>query len=130
MMVSPIYRESIMGDIQVTEFQLNSIVGTILSMTSDIPTQDTDMDWEKIELPDIKPTRFQCGELATLDHWKLVVASKLIKKSVASMIQTAVYTYLQRNWEEHEKRLIVEATRAGITPEEMFTRLITGEIDD
>ncbi len=82
------------------------------------------MDWSKVELPEVKPTRFQCGELSRLDHWKMVVASKLLKKSIASMIQTAVYTYLSRNWEEHEKRLMAEATAQGTTPEEMFQKLI------
>lgn len=85
------------------------------------------MDWSKIELPEAKPARFQCGELSRLDHWKVVVASKLVKKSYASTVQTAVYTYLARNWDEHEKRLIVEAAAAGISPEEMFLRLIQDE---
>lgn len=85
------------------------------------------MDWSKVDLPDVKPTRFQCGELSRLDHWKMVVASKLLKKSIAAMIQTAVYTYLAKNWEEHEKRLIVEAAREGITPEEMFVKLLSEE---
>ncbi|MBW4523413.1 MAG: hypothetical protein KME16_27555 [Scytolyngbya sp. HA4215-MV1] len=82
-----------------------------------------DMDWSKVDLPAPKNPRPQCGELGDLDYWKMVVASKLIKKSIAAMIQTAVYTYLSRNWEEHEKRLQIEATREGVTPEEMFMKL-------
>ena len=81
------------------------------------------MDWTKVNLPTPKNPRPQVGELGDLDYWKLVVASKLVRKSIAAMLQTAVYTYLSRNWEEHEKRLQVEANKEGITPEEMFTKL-------
>lgn len=99
---------------------------TMVSITYQLPV----MDWSKLRLPTPKTPRPQVGELSTLDYWKIVVASKLIKKSVAAMLQTAVYTYLSRSWEEHEKRLLIEATKEGLTPEEMFMRLVgeeTGE---
>lgn len=86
-----------------------------------------DMDWSQVKVPNPKNARPQTGELGTLDYWKLVVASKLIKKSLAAMLQTAVYTYLSRNWDEHEKRLQIEANKAGISPEEMFMRMIDEE---
>jgi len=108
-----------MSHTQALENLFSIIPDTIDSITDESP----EMDWSKINLPEKKPLRFQCGELSTLDHWKLTVASRLLKKSAASMIQTAIYTYLSRNWEEHENRLIVEANRLGITPEEMFVRL-------
>lgn len=85
------------------------------------------MDWEKVTLPTPKNARPQTGELGTLDYWKLVVASKLVKKSMAAMLQTAAYTYLARNWDEHEKRLIVEAQSKGKTPEEYFMELADGD---
>jgi hypothetical protein len=81
------------------------------------------MDWNKVTLPSPKNPRPQVGELSDLDYWKLVVASKLIRKSIAAMLQTAVLTYLARNWEEHEKRLTVEANKEGITSEEMFVKI-------
>jgi len=81
------------------------------------------VNWSKVVLPKPKNARPQVGELSDLDYWKLVVASKLVKKSLAAMLQTAVYTYCSRNWEEHEKRLILEANKEGITPEEMFVKL-------
>lgn len=81
------------------------------------------MDWSKIKLPSPKNPRPQVGELSDLDYWKLVVASKLLRKSIAAMLQTAIYTYLSRNWEEHEKRLQIEANKEGLTPEEMFVKL-------
>jgi hypothetical protein len=103
---------------------------TIGLLTHHSPANEQQMDWTKLNLPDPRNSRPQVGEIGRLDYWKLVVAGKLIKKSLASMLQTAVYTYLSQNWEEHEKRLTVEATRAGVTPEEMFTRMVnedTGE---
>lgn len=85
------------------------------------------MDWSKVRLPNPKNARPQVGELGDLDYWKLVVASKLVKKSMAAMLQTAVYTYLTRAWEQHEARLTIEANREGISPEEMFQRLVNEE---
>jgi hypothetical protein len=85
------------------------------------------MDWSKIKLPTPKNPRPQVGELGDLDYWKLVIASKLIKKSIAAMLQTAVYTYLSRTWEEHEKRLVIEANKAGVAPEDMFMQLVADE---
>jgi hypothetical protein len=82
------------------------------------------MDWSKVTLLTPKNARPQVGELGTLDYWKLVVASKLVKKSIAAMLQTAVYTYLTHNWEEHERRLQVEAQSQGKTPEQLFMELI------
>jgi len=87
------------------------------------------MEIEKLIPKDIKSTRLQSSEVATLDYCKLVVASKLLKKSVAAVLQTALYTYLAKNWEEHEKRLVAEATRLGVEPEELFVLLLTQELD-
>ena len=117
--LSSIKHLSNMSHTQALEDSFSIIPDTIDSITDESP----EMDWSKINLPEKKPLRFQCGELSTLDHWKLSIASRLLKKSVASMIQTAVYIYLSTSWEEHENRLIVEANRLGITPEEMFVRL-------
>jgi hypothetical protein len=83
------------------------------------------MDWTKVKLPEQKrPKRFQAGELSELDHAKILVISQLLKKSVSSIVQTALYTYINRNWAEHEQRLIAEATRDGVTPEEKFCQLM------
>jgi hypothetical protein len=96
---------------------------TMISITYQLPV----MDWSKIRLPAPKTPRPQVGELSTLDYWKMVVASKLIKKSLAATLQTAVYTYLSRTWEEHEKRLLIEASKEGLSPEEMFMRLVNDD---
>lgn len=81
------------------------------------------MDWSKVKLPKPKNPRPQVGELSDLDYWRLAVAAKLMKKSIASSLQTAVTTYVRRNWDEHEALLQIEAAQQGITAEEMFVRL-------
>ena len=86
------------------------------------------MDWTKVILEKSpKSARPKMGELSKLDYAKIKVISRLIKKSIAAIIQTAVLTYLSRNWEEHEKRLIVEANATGKTPEELFVELAEGQ---
>ncbi|PSN12325.1 hypothetical protein C7271_23660 [filamentous cyanobacterium CCP5] len=87
------------------------------------------MDWKSMELPKPKNPRPQVGELGLYDYWRLVVASKLVKKSVAAILQTAVITYLERNWEKHETRLTLEANEQGISPEEMFLRYVNDDGD-
>jgi hypothetical protein len=94
-----------------------------VGLSEDIDFEYAPMDWSKVTLPSPKNPRPQVGELSDLDYWKLLVASKLVRKSIAAMLQTATYTYLSRNWEEHEKRLTIEANKQGISPEEMFVRL-------
>lgn len=103
---------------------------SIGSVTHHSSVKESWMDWNKLKLPAPKNPRPQVGELGTLDYWKLVVVSKLIKKSLAAILQTAVYTYISRTWDEHEKRLIVEATKEGLTPEDMFMRLVNEEMGE
>ena len=67
--------------------------------------------------------------LSELDYAKMVVAGKLLRKSVGAVVQTACYTYLSRNWPNHEERLIIEARQRGISPEDLFNGLVSGEID-
>jgi len=83
------------------------------------------MDYSKIDIPkyDLNQTKPRIGALSQLDAAKIRVASRLINKSIASVLQTAVLTYLSRTWEEHEKRLTVEAKQQGKTPEELFNEL-------
>lgn len=89
------------------------------------------MDWEKIEVGQYtdRQRKPNTGTLGTLDYAKLLVISKLIGKPIANIIQTAIYTYLSRNWAEHETRLIVEAKSKGLTPEELFSQLAGKETD-
>jgi len=87
------------------------------------------MDWDKVDLSGVKAANPKTGRLSPLDFAKLTVAGKLIRKSAAACIQTAILTYLQRNWEEHERRLSFEAKERGMSPEDLFSGLAKGEID-
>lgn len=87
------------------------------------------MDWSKVRLPEGKATRVQASEVAELDFSKLYVASKLIKKSMSAMLQTAVYTYIGRCWPAHEERLIAKAAQLGLEPEELFSKIANDEIE-
>jgi len=83
------------------------------------------MDISKIVLPENLPTKdIKASELAPLDVAKLRVASRLLKKSIGAVVQTAIYTYVRKCWADHEDLLIAEANQQGITPEEMFSRLL------
>lgn len=83
------------------------------------------MDWEQIEVTEYSDRQRKplSGQLALLDYAKLMVISKLIGKPLANIIQTAIYTYIQRTWSEHEVRLTVEARSKGLSPEEYFNQL-------
>jgi len=87
------------------------------------------MDWDKVDLAGVKAASPKTGKLSPLDLAKLIVASKLIRKSVMACIQTAVLVYLQRNWEESERRLSFEAKERGMSSEDLFSALAKGEID-
>jgi hypothetical protein len=87
------------------------------------------MDWDKIELPKQREKYPKSGELGLLDYWKLYVSAKLIRKSIMSVIQTAILTYLNRNWQLHEERLNAEAKQLNITPEDLFQKIVNKEIE-
>ena len=83
----------------------------------------------KINLPEIKSTKIQIQKLGKLDYAKLLVACALIEKSVSQTGQTAIYTYLSRNWPQHEERLQVEANSRGISLEEAFIELLNESLN-
>jgi hypothetical protein len=87
------------------------------------------MDWEKIDLPDPKERSPKSGKLSNLDYYKLLVASRIIRKSIMATIQTAILTYLGRNWSDHEDRLKLEAKQRGMTPEQLFEAIAKDEIN-
>ena len=94
------------------------------SMIDSINISLEQMDWESLDLPSPKNSRPRCGELGAYDYWRLHVASKLVKKSLAQTMQTAIHVYLSRSWAEHERRLILEAKQQGISPEDLFMRYL------
>lgn len=96
------------------------------------------MDWSKIDLSEVfselepkksSALKVRSGELPLQTYYRLVVMSKVLKKSMGAMTVTALHTYLNRNTENHENMLIAEAKARGITPEELFQGLATGEIE-
>ncbi|MGL5075416.1 MAG: hypothetical protein ACRDBG_06175 [Waterburya sp.] len=87
------------------------------------------MNWEQLELPEPPKAMPRTGDLSVLDYWKLYLVTKAIKKSLMSVVQTALLTYLQRNWDAHEERLKVEAKLKNLTLEEYCQKLINKELD-
>ena len=82
------------------------------------------MEWDKVKLPPIEDTKIQIQKLAKLDYAKVLVICELTGKSLSQVGQTALYTFLQRTWAQHEERLILEATQEGVNPEEKFIQLV------
>ena len=87
------------------------------------------IDWGKLKLPKLTSTRLQATEIADLDYHKIKLASKVLKKSMSSILQTAVYTYLGKNWKEHEDRLIIKAVELNMSIEELAEKLLNDEIE-
>ena len=89
------------------------------------------LDWSKVRFPEQPKTkRYQIGELSTLDNAKILVHSVLVKRSVAEVLKTAAYTFLARHWEKSmEVRLVAEASRLNMEPEELFSKILNGEIE-
>lgn len=85
---------------------------------------DDKVKWSEVDLEGFTAKRLSIGELSTYDQARLVVSSRLMKKSLAQTIQTALLTYLNRNTEEHYNRLVIEAKLNGLTPEEMFSKIL------
>ena len=101
---------------------------------SDAPEQRLslrDCDWSKVSIPKPSKTqaRPQSGEVSDLDWAKLMVTGELIKKSSAQIMQTALLTYLNRNWPKHLERLHVVANRENIAIEQAFERILSGELE-
>jgi hypothetical protein len=90
-------------------------------------SDDLDLDYTKIDIPEYPKPRIFSAELAQLDFAKLRVMGKLKKKSQGALAQTALYTYIIRNWPEDCKRLCVEAKQKGVTPEEYFQQLLNDD---
>jgi hypothetical protein len=82
------------------------------------------MDWEKVTVPDFRNTKLQATGVGELDYAKIMVITRLVKKSQSQVVQTAVDTYLERTWEQHEDRLQIEANKRGIPIEECFIELL------
>lgn len=79
-----------------------------------------------LPLPE-KKARVQCGKLDAITYYWLVVGAKLRERSLSSQIQSLLTAQVARWQPEWLSLLEYKATQAGITPEEMFVRLATGD---
>lgn len=88
------------------------------------------LNYLEIKIPNYKVTRINSAPLSSLDFARFKVGCKLKRRSLSSNAQSALTMYILRCWEEDEKRLIVEANRLEITPEELFNRLANDDIEE
>lgn len=89
---------------------------------------DGEIDWRLVKIPKFGSRRIQT---AKLDHHSLAwlkVVALLLDKNLATMVQTAILTYLNRNKRSHLDRLHTVATREGVTLEEAVEKILSGEI--
>jgi predicted transcriptional regulator len=88
------------------------------------------MDWLRVHLPRFDNTKLLVQQLADLDYAKVLVVAHLLKSSRSQVAQTAIYEYVARNWDAYEERLALEAGRQGLSPEELFQRIVLNEVNE
>ncbi|MFB2983538.1 hypothetical protein [Microseira sp. BLCC-F43] len=93
-------------------------------MNEPVSFKNSSLDYTKINLPNFPNTRIQTAPLSTLDYAKFKVGCKLKNRSIGGNGQQAMTDHVLRSWHEDEQRLIVEANRLRITPEELFNQLV------
>lgn len=95
-----------------------------------IDPRPSSLDYSKVQLPDYPNTRINSSPLSPLDFAKFKVGCKLKRRSLSGNSQQALTAYTLRWWADDEQRLLVEANRLGISPEELFNRLASDNGDD
>jgi hypothetical protein len=80
-----------------------------------------EMNWSEVDVSKVK-TAFKTADISVLDAAKLRVMSTLLKKTLS--VQTALYVYVSRNWDEALQRLEVEAKLLGTSPEALFNSIV------
>ncbi|NET05596.1 MAG: hypothetical protein F6K16_12995 [Symploca sp. SIO2B6] len=93
------------------------------SSSKPVEPRKSSLDFSKINVPAYSNTRIQTAPLGNLDYAKFKVGTKLKKRTLSGNSQQAMTAYTLRWWPDDEQRLIVEANRLGITPEELFNQL-------
>lgn len=88
-----------------------------------VDPKPSQLDYSQLQLPDYQNTRVNSAPLSPLDFAKFKVGCKLKRRSMSSNAQQALTAYVLRWWADDEQRLVVEANRLGISPEELFNRL-------
>jgi len=82
-----------------------------------------EMNWSEVDVSRVK-TAFKTADISVLDAAKLRVMSTLLKKTLSVTVQTALYVYVSRNWDEALQRLEVEAKLLGTSPEALFNSIV------
>jgi len=92
---------------------------------SDSGQYQSNVNWGMVDFPDPPSrSRIMSAELTRLDYWKLRILGRLKKKSDGETVRTAILTYLNRNLQLDEQRLIVEARTQGKTPEVLIQEIL------
>jgi hypothetical protein len=82
-----------------------------------------EFNWAELDLTKVK-TQFKASDIGTLDAAKLRVMAFLLNKTLTACVQTALYTYISRNWSDAQDRLTVEAQLRGMSSEELFNAIV------
>lgn len=100
------------------------------SSNKPVDPRPSGLDYSRLQLPEYQNTRVNSAPLSPLDFAKFKVGCKLKRRSMSGNAQQALTAYVLRWWADDEQRLLVEANRLGITPEELFNRLAADEVDE
>ena len=90
---------------------------------------ESELDWSGIDLPQGNGRIPQSGLINGKDLVQFRVICKLLGKTGAQVVQTAVITYLRRNWKEHLKMLDFVAAREGLSREEALKQIFLKELE-
>ncbi|AUB37456.1 hypothetical protein COO91_03401 [Nostoc flagelliforme CCNUN1] len=87
------------------------------------------VDWEAIaaRLPQVEDTRVHTAKLADMDFWILKAAAAVKKRGVAADSASLLSASIRRLTPEWCELIAFQAAQEGVSFEEMFVRLATGE---
>ncbi|QKQ75667.1 hypothetical protein [Nostoc sp. TCL240-02] len=86
-------------------------------------------NWDEIaaRLPKIDDTRVQTAKLADMDYWVLKAAAAVKKRGMAADSASLLSASVRRLTPEWCELIAFQASQEGLSFEEMFVRLATGE---
>ncbi|MGI8935410.1 MAG: hypothetical protein ACR2FS_15185 [Phormidesmis sp.] len=124
-------KKSIQTDLSpaaLTEAQLEQVAARVVEALSASDVQVETVDWSKVKI-DVNSRRIsQSGTISGRDYAMLRVASLLMSKGVAHVVQTAIIVYLRRNARVHLEMLDFVASNHGLSREEAFQQIYDGAI--
>lgn len=88
-----------------------------------------DINWEEIaqKLPQASDTRVQSSRLADMDFWLLKAAARAKKRDMAKDSASLLSASIRRLKDEWCELIAFEAAQKGVSFEDMFVMLATGE---